>query len=140
MIEDANLFCDEIEKFSENKLLVKQDLLNLVIIAGRASHEELFFSIAFSAKYVQGLLRVIQQAGTNPEIKNLVQIKNDLAENMEMITADLKTMITNESNEVNEKFEAKYLALTAESFANLRKLLNDLEWVKIYHNHLKRIK
>lgn len=140
MIKDSTRFCDEVEKFSENKLLVKQDLLTLVSSAIDSLNEELFFSIAFTAKYIQGLLRVIQHAGTNPEIKNLAQIKIDLAENMEQISANLKILLANESTEVKEEFEKEYLSLTAESFANFRKLLNDLEWVKIYHNHLKRAK
>lgn len=140
MINDANSFCDEVEKFSENKLLVKSDLKLLVLCAVSSLNEELFFSIAFTAKYVQGLLRVIQQAGTNPEIKNLLQIQNDLTEQMERISVDLKTLLAASEKEVKEKFAEKYLALTAESFANLRKLLNDLEWVKIYQNQLKRTK
>ncbi len=140
MINDADFFCDEVEKFSANNLLVKSDLKLLVLSAVSSLNEELFFSIAFTAKYVQGLLRVIQQAGTNPEIKNLAQIKNDLTENMEKITDDLRTLIANSNIEVKEKFETKYLALTAESFSNLRNLLSDLEWVKIYQNQLKRTK
>ena len=140
MIKDSTRFCDEVEKFSENKLFVKQDLLTLLSSAIDSLNEELYFSIAFTAKYVQGLLRVIQQAGTNPEIKNLAQIKNDLTENMEKITDNLKTLIAYSDIEVKEKFEEKYLALTAESFSNLRNLLSDLEWVKIYHNRLKRTK
>lgn len=140
MINDANSFCDEVEKFSENKLLVKSDLKLLVLCAVSSLNEELFFSIAFTAKYVQGLLRVIQQAGTNPEIKNLLQIQNDLTEQMERISVDLKTLLAASEKEVKEKFAGKYLALTAESFANLRKLLNDLEWVKIYQNQMKRTK
>jgi len=140
MIKDSTRFCDEVEKFSENKLLVKQDLLTLVSSAINSLNEELFFSIAFSAKYVQGLLRVIQQAGTNPEIKNLQQIKNDLTENMEKISNDLRTILAGSEIEVKEMFAEKYLTLTAESFANFRLLLNDLEWVKIYQNQLKRTK
>lgn len=140
MIEDAELFCHEVEKLSNLKLLVKHDLHTLVSVAATSSQEELFFSITFSAKYVQGLLRVIQQAVINPEIKNLAQIKKDLAENMEQITGNLKILLANESTEVKEEFEKNYFSLTAESFANLRKLLIDLEWVKIYHNHLKRTK
>ncbi|MFA6980661.1 MAG: hypothetical protein WC209_15165 [Ignavibacteriaceae bacterium] len=140
MIKDSTRFCDEVEKFSENKLLVKQDLLTLVSSAIDSLNEELFFSTTFTAKYIQGLLRVIQQAGTNPEIKNLAQIKNDLTENMERISADLKTLLAGSETEVKEMFAEKYLALTAESFSNLRNLLSDLEWVKIYHNRLKRTK
>jgi len=140
MIENAALFCDEVEKFSNIKLVVKHDLHTLGSVAATSSQEEFFFSIAFSAKYVQGLLRVIQQAVTNPEIKNLEQIKKDLTENMEQLTTNLKTLLAKESTEVKEEFDKKYFSLTAESFANLRKLLNDLEWVKIYHNHLKRAK
>ena len=140
MIENAGQFCDEVEKFSQNKLLVKSDLQMLVLSAISSLNEELFFSIAFTAKYIQGLLRVIQHAGTNAEIKNLTQIKTDLTENMEKISSDLKTLLTGSEIEVKEMFAEKYLALTAESFANLRKLLNDLEWVKIYQNQLKRTK
>ncbi|MFA6598835.1 MAG: hypothetical protein WCS69_14015 [Ignavibacteriaceae bacterium] len=140
MIENPGLFCDEVEKFSNMKLLVKDDLQKLASAAVNSLQQELFFSIAFSAKYVQGLVRVLQQAGTNPEIKNLEQIKNDLTENMEQITATLKILLANESNEVKATLEEKYFSLTAESFVNLRNLLSDLEWVKIYQNHLKRIK
>lgn len=140
MIKDAITFCDEVEKFSENKLLVKSDLQTLVFAAVNLLNQELFFSIAFTAKYVQGLLRVIQQAGTNPEINNLQQIKTDLTENMEKISGDLRTLLAGSSSEIKAAFEAKYLALTSESFANMRKLLNDLEWVKIYQNQLKRAK
>ena len=137
MIKDSTRFCDEVEKFSENKLLVKQDLLTLVSSAIDSLNEELFFSIAFTAKYIQGLLRVIQHAGTNPEIKNLEQIKTDLTENMKKISNDLRTILAGSETEVKEMFAEKYLALTAESFSNLRNLLSDLEWVKIYHNRLK---
>ena len=140
MIENAGQFCDEVEKFSKNKLLVKSDVQMLVLSAISSLNEELFFSITFTAKYIQGLLRVIQQAGTNPEIKNLTQIKTDLTENMEKITDDLRTLIANSNLEVKEKFETNYLALAAESFSNLRNLLSDLEWVKIYQNQQKRTK
>ncbi|MDP1993939.1 MAG: hypothetical protein Q8K40_01700 [Ignavibacteria bacterium] len=140
MIKDSTCFCDEVEKFSQNKLLVKSDLQMLVLSAISSLNEELFFSIAFTAKYIQGLLRVIHQAGTNPEIKNLTQIKTDLTENMEKISSDLITLLAGSEIKVKEMFAEKYLALTAESFANLRKLLNDLEWVKIYQNQLKRTK
>lgn len=140
MIENAGQFCDEVEKLSDMKLLVKDDLQKLTSAAVSSLQQELFFSIAFSAKYIHGLLRVIQQGVTNPAIKNLTQIKIDLAENMEQITANLKILLANESTEVTNEFEKNYFSLTAESFANFRKLLNDLEWVKIYHNHLKRTK
>ena len=140
MIRNSELFCDEVEKFSNKKILLKADLRKLASAAVSSLQQELFFSISFSAKYVQGLLRVLQQAGTNPEIKNLDQIKKDLTENMEQITVNLKVLLANESAEVKREFKEKYLSLTAESFANLRKLLNDLEWVKIYQNHLKRPK
>lgn len=140
MIKNATSFCEEVEKFSQSRLLVKSDLQTLVFTAVNSLNEELFFSIAFTAKYVQGLLRVIQQAGTNPEIKNLQQIKIDLTENMEKISLDLRTLLAGSSSENKAAFEEKYLALTAESFANMRNLLNDLEWVKIYQNQLKRAK
>lgn len=140
MIKNTASFCEEVEKFSQSRLLVKSDLQTLVFAAVNSLNEELFFSIAFTAKYVQGLLRVIQQAGTNPEIKNLQQIKIDLTENMEKISLDLRTLLAGSSSENKAVFEEKYLALTAESFANMRKLLNDLEWVKIYQNQLKRTK
>jgi hypothetical protein len=49
MIEDAELFCDEVEKFSNMKLLVKSDLQTLVSAAVNSLLKELFFSIVFSA-------------------------------------------------------------------------------------------
>jgi len=140
MIEDSKSFCESVEQFSQNNLLQKEDLHWLISIAVSPAKAELFFSMAFTAKYVQGLMRVIQQSTTNPEIKNLQQIKDDLTENMEKISTDLKRYIENEAEDMKHAFEQKYLGMSGEAFMNLRKLLNDLEWVKIYDNHLKRIR
>ena len=87
---------------------------------------------------MNGLFRVLRNSANIPEVENVDQIKKDLSENMEKVISQLKE-ITLATNEMNKKFfEDNYLQLSQTSMQNLQQLVEDLDIIKKYLNHLKR--
>ena len=131
-------FVEGIEKFSGLKLRRKIDLLRIYEEMQQNNNVKLFEELLFNAKYVMGLLRVVQNSPNIPDIKNLAQIKKDFSENMEKVTDQLRSIIQPGSAELIKYFEETYLKLTQENFLHLSELLSDLEQAKKYMNSIKR--
>jgi len=131
-------FVDAVEKFSGEKLKRKAELLRVYEEAVKNDNMELFDDTIFTAKYVQGLLRVVKNGTQNPEVQNLESIKKDFSENMNKVVSQLKEILTTADEELKSHFDKTYFELSQEGFLNLAELLNDLEWTKMYLNDLKR--
>lgn len=131
-------FLDEVEKFSGKSLNKKDDLVIILEAYNINQKSEDFESLSFTGKYVNGLFRVLKSSVKIPEVENVDQIKKDLSENMEKVISQLKKITTN-INEKNKKFfEENYFELSQNSMQNLQKLVEDLDIIKKYLNHLKR--
>lgn len=126
------------EEFTNSIIIHKDDLLIIIDESTKNSKTDLFEELCFTGKYVNGLIRIIKSGGSNPEVKNLDQIKKDLSDNMEKVISCLKEITLDSSLEIKNKFEQKYFNLNAESFKNLNELVSDLDSLKKYLNYLKR--
>lgn len=124
--------------FSHGKLLESEGLKIIISSAFRNGLMEELNDLVFNAKYVTGLFRVLSSAVNNPEIKNIDDIKKDLAINVEKCTVQIQSLI--KGAEEKGELEKKYFELTKESFSNFKNLLSDLAWAKMYTNDLKRTK
>lgn len=131
-------FVDEVEKFSKEKLRRKAELLRIYEEAVKGNNFKLFEDTVFTAKYVQGLLRVVKSGTQNPEVQNLESIKKDFSDNMTKVVSQLKDILNSADEDTKMHFEKTYFELSQEGFLNLSELLNDLEWTKMYLNDLKR--
>lgn len=131
-------FVEEIEKFSGAKLHRKIDLLRIYEEIQQNDNVKLFEDLIFNAKYVMGLLRVVQSSTNIPDIKNLEQIKKDFSENMEKVINQLRVIVKPGTDDLRKYFEETYFKLTQENFIHLSELLSDLEQTKKYMNSLKR--
>lgn len=142
MMEDnseiAAQFVNEVEKFSHSKLKRKIELLRIYEEALKFNNEKEFEDLAFTAKYVQGLLRVVKTGTVNPEVQNIEQIKKDFSDNMNKTVDRIKKIIAGASEDLKLHFEKTYFELTQDSFINFSELLSDLEWAKMYLNEIKR--
>ncbi len=134
----AAQFVDEVEKFSRSKLKRKIELIRIYEESLKTDNEKEFEDLAFTAKYVQGLLRVVNSGTLNPEVKNIEQVKKDFSDNMEKTVGQIKNIIARSDEMLKQHFESTYFSLTRESFANMTELLSDLEWAKMYLNEIKR--
>jgi hypothetical protein len=121
-----------------NKLKNIDDITLLYESASKTGQTDLFEKTAFTAKYINGLKRVISSGSSNPEVKNIEQIKKDLIDNYNKITEQMNQLISKESEERKEIFTNKYLEVSGEGFTRLNSLIDDLDRVKIFLNDQKR--
>lgn len=128
----------EIESYSGNQLKRKDDLSELAGLGYSNDKKELFEELCFSAKYVQGLFRVLEKAAGNTDIQNVSQIKADLTNNLEKVKQLIEQLLADSDNSTKDYFNDNYLQLSQTGLFNLRELMNDLEWTKKYLNQVKR--
>lgn len=124
----------EIEKTSESKLMVKEDLKKLLEIVYCFNKESQLNEIAFNAKYIAGLMRVIQQSAGNSQINNLEKNKDDLITSIKKFIEILFEIISETGDEEKNYFRLKYFENGGELISNLASLISDLEWLKMYLN------
>lgn len=137
-IKDSKSFINGLDTFSGGKLKEKEMVKEMLHYSLSSDSLKLFEDICFTAKYISGLMRVLKSAATMNDVNNTDSIKSDLAKNFEQFTVQIKGIILLMPKETQESLTKTYLEMTAESFSKLNDLISDLEWSKMYLNHLKR--
>jgi hypothetical protein len=129
---------DEVDDFSLHRLNKKTDLKTLYNLSVSEGKGKTFENLIFTAKYVEGLMRVLKTGVNNPEVNSLDHIKKDFTHNMQKIVEQMKELITNADEQIKRYFEITYFDLSQQSMQNLTLILSDLEWTKKYINMQKR--
>ena len=137
-LDDKN-FLKGVEDYTGSLLLRKADIHRLIEVVVVEDKEEEFEQLTFTAKYVCGMMRVVKNAPSIPEVSSIDQIKSDLNENMKKGIEQLKEIIASSNGNEKDYFEKTYFTLTTQNFNNLTQLFSDLESVKKYINYLKRL-
>jgi hypothetical protein len=136
---DDKIFLRGVEDYTGSLLLKKDDIVKLIGVVVAEKKEEEFEKLTFTAKYICGMMRVVKNAPGIPEVSSIDHVKNDLNENMKKGIEQLKEIIAFSTGDVKDYFEKTYFTLTTQNFSNLTQLFSDLESVKKYINHLKRL-
>ena len=131
---------DEIDDFSLHRLNKKSDLKTLFCLSVKDNKEKTFEELSFTAKYVQGLMRVLKTGTSNPEVKSLEHIRKDFTHNMKKIVDQMKEIVVNADEQIKRYFETTYFDMSQQGMQNLTLILSDLEWAKKYFNLQKRQK
>ena len=131
---------DEIDEFSQHKLNKKTDLKTLYCQSIKDGKEKTFEELSFTAKYVDGLMRVLKTGTSNPDVKSLEHIRRDFTHNMQKIVDHMKEIISNADETIKIYFEKTYFDMSHQGMQNLTLILSDLEWAKKYFNLQKRQK
>lgn len=134
----AEEFCIKIDEFAKGKLNNAEDLTRIAEIIFKINKQELLDEISFSAKYSQGLLKIIQNRSNNIEDDYFDRIKAEYTEAVKKVRELLTRILNDGSPFIKQIFIDKYLSLTHESLNNLNLLMSDLSWVKMYLNDIKR--
>jgi len=137
-LNDKN-FLAGVEGYTGSLLHKKNDINKLIELVVTEKKEEEFERLTFTAKYICGMMRVVKNAPGIPEVNSIDQIKSDLNENMKKGIEQLKEIIDSSNESEKDYFEKTYFTLSTQSFGNLTQLFSDLESVKKYINHLKRL-
>lgn len=129
---------NEVEKFSNSKLNKKAELINLYESAITSDKVKDFEDLSFTAKYLRGLMRVLNEGKQISEVGSMEKIKSDFTMNMKKATELIKNIISNSDDSMKKYFEENFLEMSQNSLVNVNELLADLEWVKMYMNKVKR--
>lgn len=130
---------NEVEKFSGKSLNQKEDISIIIGACNQSNKVEAFESLSFTGKYINGLFRVLKSSVKIPEVQSVEHVKKDLSENMEKIISQIKEITPHMSDENKKKIDFNYLELSQHSMQNLKRLVEDLDNIKKYLNHLKRV-
>lgn len=136
--KQAEEFTEAVKQFSHNKLQSEEDLMRIVEVIFREDDKDLLEKLAFSAKYAHGLMKIFQDRSNDFEEEYFQKIKGEYSEAIKDIREKLSVVIGNSTSFIKSIFEEKYLAMTQDSMMNLKKLIEDLSWVKMYLNDQKR--
>jgi hypothetical protein len=135
----------ELNEFSGSKIKNTLDLSYLIEIAEKSGKDKLFYDIQFTAKYLNGLAKIMQSSisqttstKSNEPIPSPEQAKEKIMaeykKNVIKFTAYLKDLLLEADKEVKTDIEERYLALNRTSMVNLTSLIYDLSWLKKYNN------
>lgn len=134
----ASVIIEEIDDFSQHRLNKKTDLKTLYSLSMMEDKGNTFNELSFTAKYAEGLMRVLKTGTSNPEVKNLDLIKKDFTHNMQKIVDQMKELVAHADEQIKRYFEITYFDLSQQAMQNLTLILSDLEWAKKYFNMQKR--
>ena len=136
--KDARELLKKVDEFSNYKLLRRDDLQIIFNEGVKENNNKLFEDLVFTAKYVQGLMKVMKMGRENSEVKSLEHVQIDLTKNMEKLVEQIRQITSDSSQSDKEYLDKTFLQMNAEAFKNLNDLLYDLDWTKKYLNDLKR--
>jgi hypothetical protein len=133
-------FVNEVEKFSKTNLNKKAELLRIYEESLKSDKEKIFEDLTFTAKYLRGLMRVLQSGASNSEVSSMEKIKADFSSNIKKVMEQIKDIIAGTDEELKKYFADNYFEMSQQGLTNLNELLADLEWTKMYLNDQKRQK
>lgn len=129
----------DIKEFSGNKL--KNELDISLLIESSAGREKLLNDTSFTAKYLNGLGKILHSANPAAGIDGKTidedardKIRNEFQQAMMKLTLQLSEIIKDIPADDKKAFEDKYLAMNRTALVNLTTLIYDLSWVKKYLN------
>lgn len=146
--ENTKKLVDELYIYSGNKLKNIHEMMLLIELAEISGKEKLFYDLQFSAKYLNGLGKILQsnvaittqkKPGENGEPAPTAEearakIMGEFKTNMVKLTGYLKDMLLDADEADRKDIEEKYLTLSRTSMVNLTTLIYDLSWLKRYFN------
>ncbi len=131
-------FIDEVEIFSNNQLKKKEDLQKIYNESLTNNTTHLFEELSFTAKYLNGLMKILKSGVNNPEVQSLEHVKKDLTSNLNKFIEQVNHILLHSDDDLKNYFDENYLKMSQGSFQNLNELISDLDWTKKYLNYFKR--
>ena len=147
--ESTSTLLSELQKFSGNKLKNREELCLLLQAAIQSNNERLLKDLAFTAKYLNGLGKILKEKTLGKSSKGVTEsntldqsaeekIRSEFKEHIQKFTFQLNTLIKDLDGSDRKSIETKFLNLTRSSMMNLTTLIYDLTWLKKYWNSVKK--
>lgn len=127
-----------IEKLSKGKLNFRDDLQRLVEISVEKGNIKNLEELSFQARYSQGLLAIVKNRDNKIDDDYFVRIQKEYMDSVLKIKSQIELILSGSSEFIRQVFTEKYFEMNQKSLANLNLLCNDLSFLKLYLNDLKR--
>ena len=134
----AQEFINEVEKFSKRALNRKAEMIAIYESAVDSNQVDIYRELCFTAKYLMGMMRVIREGKSNPQVNSIEHVKKDFSDNIIKLIDQIRKIISQSDQSKIKYFEEKFFDKTHSALTNLNELLVDLENAKLYLNYLKR--
>jgi hypothetical protein len=139
--ESTNDFIIELNEFSNNKIKNIYEVSCLIELSVKEVNKKNFKDIIFTAKYLNGLGKVLHQSITstsnsdnNVKLNSAEKVREEYTNNITHFTSRLNLYMQNADEDFKKEFENKFLSLNRTSLVNLTTLIYDLSWVKMFFN------
>jgi hypothetical protein len=132
--EIVSAMLGELDKLSGGKLHFRDDIEKLIEIAVSESQLDLLNRIAFDAKFLSSILKLIQRRDVSMKEEYFIIAQGEYEAKLQNIQSLLKELITYGSDFYKTIFNEKFLLLNRQAFANLNFLFEDLSFLKLYIN------
>lgn len=136
-LDSADHVISEVENLSGGFLKAKEDLHLILETAILSQKFDELSELAFQAKYITGLQKVIQKREAVVDEEYFKKVGNEFQTAYQKIKTSLQSIMGNSTSFVNNIFSEKYLQLTQDSLRNLNRLCEDISFLKLYLNDLK---
>ena len=133
----VNKILTKAERLSNNNLYFRDDLEILINIAQQKGKLELLEKLSFNAKFLHGLLKVIQRKEKLVEETFVLKASNEYKESLQKVMMLLNDLLKDENDFIRNIFNDKYLQFNQQCLSNLNNLCSDLSYLKLYFNDLK---
>jgi len=124
-------------KIYKEKIQQPEDIERIITLAFNFDNFDLFEELAFEAKYLSGLKKIVQNKDNNFDEEYFTRIKSEYTGHINKVRESLTGIIAPGSDFIKEILGKKYLELTQECLGELNKLCEDLSRIKNYLNDLK---
>jgi len=150
--DETTSIVNDLIRFSGSKIKNPDVIAALIQITANSSKEKLFYDLQFSAKYLNGLGKILQSnvaittqkkpgenGGPMPTAEEArLKVMNEYKSNIIRFQNYLKDILLDADENDRVEFEEKFLALSRTAMVNLTTLIYDLSWLKKFFNSKRK--
>ncbi|OLD75657.1 MAG: hypothetical protein AUI33_05380 [Ignavibacteria bacterium 13_1_40CM_2_61_4] len=131
---ETESYLDALENVAGRKFRHRSDIKVLLELS--SSRANVFEEIVFYAKFISNAYAVLRRTGSAGE--DTSRLSAEFEEKLGRSASLIRTMLADATPEVRTNFTDRFLAPSPDSMARFLDFLNELSWIKNYHNDKKR--
>lgn len=146
--DETTSLVNDLIGFSGSKIKNPDVVAALIQLSRNSGKDKLFYDLQFSAKYLNGLGKILQSnvavttqkkpgenGGPMPTAEEArLKVMNEYKSNIVRFQNYLKDILIEADETDRNELEGKFLTLNRTAMANLTTLIYDLSWLKKYFN------
>jgi hypothetical protein len=121
----------KIDSYSHHRMKNKGDVALVMHLSRRAEKEPVFDDLIFHAKFIVRVFGIMKR--TLPESEAYPKLSAEFRDGVEKVGTLLRMLVREAPDDVKERFQKTYFAMTQAGLDNLLGFAHDLSWVKNWY-------